>query len=167
MLESPLNPDEEVFWRSLLVLVATLPRLLDDDLSRSTGISLTEYATLMNLSEAENQELRLTDLANAIGLSLSRISRVAEDLRSRGLVSKRRAVSDTRGNIVTLTPAGLVRLQQAYPGHLESARRRVMDCVDPTWLVQSGKALSTIVANSNSVGEAEAIPASELRPGRR
>jgi hypothetical protein len=29
----------------------------------------------MNLSEAENREMRLTDLATAIGLSLTRMSR--------------------------------------------------------------------------------------------
>jgi DNA-binding MarR family transcriptional regulator len=142
--EAPLTPNEELLWRSLLRIVATLPRLLDDDLLRSTGVSLTEYVTLMNLSEAENEQMRLTDLANANGLSLSRISRIVEDLRARGLVTKRRASADTRGNIASLTAAGRKRLENAYPDHLLSARRRVMDHVDPAGLAETGQTLNTI-----------------------
>jgi DNA-binding MarR family transcriptional regulator len=144
MPEPPLTPDEEILWRALMRIIATLPRLLDEDLARSTGVSLTEYVTLMNLSEAQNREMRLTDLANAIGLSLSRISRIVEDLRTRGLVTKRRASDDNRGNIATLTPAGLRRLKKAYPSHLLSARRRVVDRVDPASLAEVGRVLNTI-----------------------
>jgi len=144
MPEAPLTPDEEVLWRALMRIVTTLPRLLDEDLARSTGMSLTEYATLMNLSEAPEREARLTDLANAIGLSPSRISRVVEDLRTRGLVTKRRASADNRGFIATLTPAGLSRLRKAYPGHLLSARRRAFDHLDPDGLAEAGRVLNTI-----------------------
>jgi DNA-binding MarR family transcriptional regulator len=145
MPEAPLTPDEEILWRALMRIIATLPRLLDEDLTRSTGVSLTEYVTLMNLSEAQDREMRLTDLANAIGLSLSRISRVVEDLRTRGLVTKRRASTDNRGFVATLTPAGLRRLKKAYPGHLLSARRRAFDHVgDPAGLAAAGHILSSI-----------------------
>jgi DNA-binding MarR family transcriptional regulator len=144
MPETPLTPDEEYLWRALMRVVATLPRLLDEDLAKSTGVSLTEYATLMNLSEAPKREMRLTDLANAIGLSPSRISRVVEDLRVRGLVTKRRASTDNRGYIATLTPAGLRRLKKAYPGHLLSARRRAFDHVDPAGLAAAGRLLNSI-----------------------
>ena len=144
MPEAPLTPDEEILWRALMRIIATLPRLLDEDLTRSTGVSLTEYVTLMNLSEAPDREMRLTDLANASGLSLSRISRIVEDLRTRGLVTKRRASDDNRGNIATLTPAGRRRLKKAYPDHLLSARRRVVDRVDPASLAEVGRVLNTM-----------------------
>jgi DNA-binding MarR family transcriptional regulator len=146
MSEPPLTPDEETLWRSLQRIAATLPRLLDEDLVRTTGVTLTEYATLMNLSEAADREMRLTDLATAIGLSLSRISRIVEDLRVRGLVTKRRAAEDTRGNVATLTPAGLSRLQMAYPNHLISARSRVLDHIDPDCLAAAAQVLAVISA---------------------
>ncbi|GIM93018.1 hypothetical protein Ato02nite_048110 [Paractinoplanes toevensis] len=111
---------------------------------RSTGVSLSEYVTLMNLSEAEDQEMRLTELALAAGLSLSRISRLVEDMRVRGLVTKRRAAADTRGFIATLTPAGLERLRDAYPTNLASARRRVLDHVAPRAVSGSGQVLAAI-----------------------
>jgi DNA-binding MarR family transcriptional regulator len=123
----PLSEDEELLWRALLRVVVALPKALDEDLVRATGVSLTEYTVLMNLSEAADQELRLADLAAAVGLSVSRISRLVEDLRARDYVSKRRCAADGRGAIATLTPQGLRRLQSAYPEHLASARRRVVN----------------------------------------
>ncbi|MEV6766405.1 MarR family transcriptional regulator [Streptomyces sp. NPDC051105] len=128
--DDPLTAHEERFWRALMRVIVALPRSLDDDLLRSTGLTLTEYVVLMNLSEAENQELRMTDLASATALSASRITRVVEALQGRGQVVKRRYEGDARGNVATLTPEGLKRLQDAYPVHLASARKRVMDLLD-------------------------------------
>ncbi|RBM20876.1 MarR family winged helix-turn-helix transcriptional regulator [Streptomyces sp. PT12] len=108
-----------------------LPRALDDDVLRATGLSMTEYAVLMNLSEAENHELRMTELAAATALSASRITRVVEAMQSRGLVVKRRHPDDARGNVTTLTPEGFERLRAAWPAHLASARERVVDQLDP------------------------------------
>ena len=71
-------------------VIVALPRSLDDDLLRATGLTLTEYLVLMNLSEAENQELRMADLAAAAALSASRITRVVEALQGRDQVVKRR-----------------------------------------------------------------------------
>ncbi|MFD4606239.1 MarR family winged helix-turn-helix transcriptional regulator [Streptomyces sp. NPDC058464] len=128
--EEPLTAQEERFWRALMRVIVALPRSLDDDLLRSTGLTLTEYVVLMNLSEAENQELRMTDLASAAALSASRITRVVDALQSRGQVVKRRYEGDARGNVATLTPEGLKRLRDAYPVHLASARKRVVDLLD-------------------------------------
>ncbi|WP_416959990.1 MarR family transcriptional regulator [Streptomyces sp. Agncl-13] len=60
----------------------------------------------MSLSEAENQELCMADLAAATALSASRITRVVDALQSRGQVVKRRCEADARGNVATLTPEG-------------------------------------------------------------
>jgi len=127
----PLNSDEELLWWALNRIMAALPRVLDYDLLHSTGLSLHEYAALMNLSEAENRELRMADLALATALSASRITRLVDGLQSRNLVIKRRCTEDARGNVAALTAEGMKRLKAAYPDHLRSARSRFMDRVDP------------------------------------
>ncbi len=126
-------------------VIVALPRSLDDDLLRSTGLTLTEYVVLMSLSEAENQELRMADLAAATALSASRITRVVDALQSRGQVVKRRYEGDARGNVATLTPEGLNRLQAAYPIHLASARKRVMDHLDGRSLTAMVRQFETVV----------------------
>ena len=142
--EDPLTAQEERLWRALMRVIVALPRSLDDDLLRATGLTLTEYVVLMSLSEAENQELRMADLAAATALSASRITRVVDALQSRGQVVKRRYEGDARGNVATLTPEGLKRLEAAYPIHLASARKRVMDHLD-------GRSLSAMVRQFETV----------------
>jgi DNA-binding MarR family transcriptional regulator len=127
---APLDSDQTLLWRSLMRVLTRLPRALDSDLLPATGLSLTEYTVLMNLSDAKNHELRMADLAAATALSASRITRLVDGLQSRNLVAKRRAGEDGRGNIATLTADGLARLKAAYSDHLDSAHRRVVDHVD-------------------------------------
>lgn len=142
--EDPLTEQEERLWRALMRVIVALPRSLDDDLLRATGLTLTEYVVLMSLSEAENQELRMADLAAASALSASHITRVVDALQSRGQVVKRRYEGDARGNVATLTPEGLKRLEAAYPIHLASACKRVMDHLD-------GRSLSAMVRQFETV----------------
>jgi DNA-binding MarR family transcriptional regulator len=141
---APLTPTEEALWRALMRLMLTLHRALDDDLLRARGMTANEYTVLMNLSEAPNRELRITELADAAALSVSRMSRLIDDLQSRGLVAKRRSEDDGRGNVASLTRQGIARLEAAYPDHLASARRLVLDHVDRDDLARVARALEVI-----------------------
>lgn len=145
MSDQPLTAREEALWRAFARLMVSLPRELDDDLLRATGLSLTDYSVLMHLSEAENHQLRMADLATATALSASRITRVVDALRARGLTEKRRTDSDGRGNNAVLTPAGLERLKAAYPTHLASVRRLMVDVLDPEAVDMVGGQLAAVV----------------------
>jgi DNA-binding MarR family transcriptional regulator len=127
----PLTQTEELFWRALMRLMIALPRQLDRDLVQAVGVTATEYTTIMNLSEAPNREMRMADLANATGLSASRMTRLIDDLVTRGFVIKRASSVDGRGNVATLTPKGMAKLKAAWPAHLSSARRLILDHLDP------------------------------------
>ncbi|MGX9883053.1 MarR family winged helix-turn-helix transcriptional regulator [Streptomyces sp. NPDC002276] len=143
-VSAPLDCVEERLWRSLQRLLVTLPRALDEDLLRSTGLSLTQYTVLMHLSETDGTGLRMTDLATATGLSASRITRLVETLRAEGLVMKRPHSTDARGSMAVLTEAGWRRLRGAYPAHLASARRRVIDRLDPALVDQLAEELRAV-----------------------
>jgi DNA-binding MarR family transcriptional regulator len=123
----PLTTDEESLWRSFIRVVITMPRVLEDDLERKGGLSLTEYSVLMVLSEAPDRELRMNDIANRAALSASRITRVVADLEQDGLVTKRRSSGDGRGNVAALTDDGLTKLRATWPDHLAGVRGRFMD----------------------------------------
>jgi DNA-binding MarR family transcriptional regulator len=126
-----LTAEEDALWRALGRVVHVLPRLLDEDMSKTTGLSMTEYAVLLTLAEAPEHRLRMAELAAATALSASRITRIVDDLGTRGLVRKERHAADGRGAVAVLTEEGLGRQQDAAPCHLASARRRVLDHVPP------------------------------------
>jgi DNA-binding MarR family transcriptional regulator len=78
----PLTPTEDELWRAIMRIVNVLPSYVDTDLMRGAGLSASEYVTRMNLCEAPNRELRMTDLASATGLSASRTTRLVDDLKA-------------------------------------------------------------------------------------
>jgi DNA-binding MarR family transcriptional regulator len=138
----PLSPAEEALWRALMRIVKALPRNLDSDLMRGAGLTASEYSTLMHLSEAPNRELRMSDLANAAGVSASRTTRLVDDLQARFLVKKVASSSDARGNIAKLTPKGMAKVKAAWPIHLESVRAQFFDQIDTTSIPDLARELS-------------------------
>src|SRR5271169_1923989 len=140
----PLSANEEVVWRALMRIVKVLPRHLDSDLVRGAGLTASEYTTVMHLSEAPNRELRMADLANATDLSASRMTRLVDDLQSRGLVTKTTSSSDARGNVARLTSRGNAKLRSAWQIHLTSVRARFFDFVDPVAVKGVAKALAEV-----------------------
>ena len=123
----PLTAQEEAFLRAFGRALLTVPRVLDADLQRERRMSVSEYSTLMYLSEAPSQRLRMSDLAAVCALSLSGMSRIMTRLEGLGLVRRERCADDGRGMNAVLTDAGLERLRQAWPTHLQSVRRHMFD----------------------------------------
>jgi DNA-binding MarR family transcriptional regulator len=123
----PLSSQEQAFLRAFSRAVTTVPRALDADLIREQGMSLSEYFTLMYLSEVPDRSLRMTDLAAAGALSLSGMTRIVHRLEAQGYVRREKSTCDGRSWIAALTDAGYQRLTEAWPTHLASVRRHVMD----------------------------------------
>jgi DNA-binding MarR family transcriptional regulator len=108
-----------------------LPRVLDNRLQYEAGVSIGEYATLVHLSEADGRQLPLAQLACAVSLSLSRVSRLIDALVAKGDVTKARSDGDGRQVVVSLTDAGLAALEHAYPTQLANIRSAIFDQLTP------------------------------------
>jgi DNA-binding MarR family transcriptional regulator len=111
-------------------LMVQLPRAIDDDLTRRSGLSLTRYVVLMRLSEASHRALRMSDLAAAASISPSRMTRIVQGMTADGLVTRQVVAGDARASLATLTEEGLQRLREAWPAHLAGVRALVMDHID-------------------------------------
>lgn len=123
-----------------------VPRVLEAELLESHGLNLAEYKVLMILSETPERSMRMSTLANAAGLSVSGLTRLIERLTRNGLVERTRCDTDARGQLAHLTDAGMVRLQDAYPRHLDGVRRHVMDHLAGLDLVAFAEAVGRIAA---------------------
>lgn len=127
--------------RALTRAVLVLPRLLDADLVREQQLALHEYQVLVHLSESPRKMLRMSDLAARMELSLSGTTRIVGRLESAGLLKRVRCEEDARGANAVLTYSGLKRLQEAWPTHLASVRRHIIDHLDDVDLPQLAAAL--------------------------
>jgi DNA-binding MarR family transcriptional regulator len=150
----PLSPTEEALWRAVMRIVKIIPRHLDSDLIRGAGLTASEYTTIMHLSEGPNRERRMADLASATDLSASRMTRLVDDLQSRGLVTKTASSADARVNVAKLTPRGMAKLKSAWPVHLASVRRRFIDCIDTAALDDVTKTLVEVAAHLEDTSDA-------------
>ena len=99
--------------RALSRLVTALPRALDADLMRDQQISLTDYFALTYLAEADDDRLRMGELADALCMTEGGATRTVKRLEAEGYVERRRSTVDRRGFDVVLTDVGRERLQKA------------------------------------------------------
>lgn len=122
-----LDSDEQSAWRALLAMHQLLNGALDRQLQRDAGMPHAYYMVLAMLSEAPGQTLRMTDLAQLVQSSQSRISHAVARLEERGWVRREACATDRRGQNAVLTREGHTVLVAAAPGHVQAVRRNLFD----------------------------------------
>jgi DNA-binding MarR family transcriptional regulator len=129
-----LSPEEMSFFDSFLNAAVTVQRGVDADLIAAMNRPLSEYKTLLRLSEARDGRLRMSELAAASHLSVSRMTRIVETLERQGVVRREQAPGDRRGWNAVLTEAGLDWLELCHKAYAVSVRRHLLDHLDRTSL---------------------------------
>lgn len=114
-------------WASFATVLEWLPAALDAQLQRDAGLTHFEYGVLYALANAERGELRLSVLAGYANSTLSRLSRAATRLESRGWLRRSPDPRDGRYTLATLTTAGRRKVEQATPGHEQLVHDLVLD----------------------------------------
>lgn len=105
------DPDLQV-WRAIFRTTVCLGRELDHRLEAGHGLPLTSLQALICLEEAGGR-MRMSDLADAAGLSRSGLTRLADRLEQGGLLSRDRCCDDARGAFACLTDDGRARVAEA------------------------------------------------------
>src|SRR3954471_5987500 len=118
-------------WIGLLETHKKLTRALDAELEAEHGLTLSGVECLGRLAGADGRRLKLSALATATGLSLSRISRIIDTLEARELVERRSSESDARVVEAQLTPAGLELVRSAQASHFASVQQRFFEQLSP------------------------------------
>jgi DNA-binding MarR family transcriptional regulator len=158
----PLRPDEEAVMRALGRLMLVMPRVLDADLQNEQRLSLSEYSVLRHLSESGHGRMRMSELAAACEMSLSGMTRLAAKLESQGHLRRERCEGDARGLNAVLTDRGLDRLREAWPTHLASVRRHIMDHLDGLDLARLAQSLGAMAGGEDAAKHSDAgIPSAD------
>ena len=92
-------------------------RAIEADLDAAGTIPLTWYDVLLELREAPHG-LRMQDLGERAVLSRTRVSRLVEELETRGLVARTPDPDDGRATIARITPAGEAAFRATAPIYL-------------------------------------------------
>lgn len=140
-MSTPTNPrwldaDELETWLALVGVFVRLPAELDRQLRRDSGMGHFEYQVMARLSDAPDHTLRMGTLASLAEGSLPRLSQTARRLEERGWISRMPDPADGRSTLATLTEAGMAKLEEAAPGHVEAVRTLVFDPLTKTQIQQ-------------------------------
>jgi DNA-binding MarR family transcriptional regulator len=114
-------------WLGLLQAHRQVTRELESRLEARFGLSLSGLELLGRLAAAPERRLRLSALAGATGLTLSRISRIVDAYEERGLVERRTCPEDGRATNAWLTDAGLELAREAQTAHVADVQRVFFD----------------------------------------
>jgi DNA-binding MarR family transcriptional regulator len=122
---NPSNCTDESAVRTWIRFLAThsaITRELEARLMGAHGLTLSDYDVLVQLARAPERKLRNIDLAKAVVLTRSGVTRLVDGLEKDGLVARSSCPSDKRGTFVSITDEGLERLRAAASTQVEGVR---------------------------------------------
>ena len=114
-------------WRSFLRAHAQLVRVLEAELVAEHPITLGAYDVLVQLAEAPERRLRMAELADAVLLSRSGVTRLVDRLEVAGMVTRERFDGDGRGVVAVITTKGVDTLRAAARTHLAGVVRHFVE----------------------------------------
>ncbi|ONI77192.1 MarR family transcriptional regulator [Actinosynnema sp. ALI-1.44] len=134
-------------WRSFLRAHAKVTRCLEAELLTEQRLSLGAYDVLAELASAPDRSLRMAELAEAVLLSRSGVTRLVDRLERAGLVVRERVDGDGRGVVARLTQAGANKLGTASRTHLAGVVKHFVELLDEQEL-QTLRVLTRRVADA-------------------
>ncbi|MHA6762940.1 MarR family winged helix-turn-helix transcriptional regulator [Streptacidiphilus sp. PAMC 29251] len=138
-----LTPEEQALWRAHLEVGRLLGYAMERGL-QPFNLAINDYTILVELSEAPERRMRMTDLATATLQSKSRLSHQITRMEAAGLVAREGCPGDRRGLYAVLSDQGWETMRQVAPHHVRSVREHFIDRLEPEQIASMYAALAPI-----------------------
>lgn len=156
-----LSPAEQRAWRSYVSASSLLEDTIDRQLQAEAGMPHLYYSILAMLSEAPDRRLRMTELAEILKITRSRLTYAVTRLENDGAVRREGCPTDKRGHVAALTDEGMALLERTAPGHVETVRSAVFDHLTAEQVGQLEEICGSIaraIQGENSGARGEELP---------
>lgn len=110
-----LDESRNAAWRLFLTTHAKLIDLIEQELAQAGLPPLAWYDVLLVLSESPEHRLRMHELAEAMVLDRSNLTRLVDRLEAKGLVCRKSCPTDRRGAFAAITQEGLAMRLHMWP----------------------------------------------------
>jgi len=137
-------------WRAFLGASTLVSARLNHELDEVAAISMYEYEILVRLFESEAGRVRMSQLADQVSYSRSRLTHTVGRLERAGYVLRSSCPNDRRGVYAHLTKAGYEFLAQTAPIHLDGVRRHLINRFTPSELATLTELLEKITTDADS-----------------
>lgn len=136
-------------WRAFLGASTLVSARLNHELDEAAAISMYEYEILVRLFESEAGRVRMSQLADQVSYSRSRLTHTVGRLERAGYVLRSSCPNDRRGVYAHLTKAGYEFLAQTAPIHLDGVRRHLINRFTPSELATLTELLEKITTDTD------------------
>lgn len=137
-------------WRAFLGASTLVSARLNHELDEAAAISMYEYEILVRLFESEAGRVRMSQLADQVSYSRSRLTHTVGRLERAGYVLRSSCPNDRRGVYAHLTKDGYEFLAQTAPIHLDGVRRHLINRFTPSELATLTELLEKITTDADS-----------------
>lgn len=114
------------------------------ELEQEHGMSMGYYEVLLSLDRAPDHRMRMSDLAEAVFLSPSGLTRLIDRLERDGLVARQHCETDARVTYAAMTEVGLDTFRSAGQTHVRGIREHFLDRLPPAERRQLRRALENL-----------------------
>ena len=117
-------------WARLIRAQTKVLDAVEEDLNAAGFPPLAWYDVLLELRRTDGEGLRPMELEARLLLAQHNVSRLIDRMDAKNLVSKKRATSDGRGQIVEMTEAGRDLLRRMWPVYRRAIQRHMGSKLD-------------------------------------
>ncbi|MFI1705462.1 MarR family winged helix-turn-helix transcriptional regulator [Streptomyces griseoruber] len=156
-----LAPEERRAWLAYIDFSTLLSDHLNRQLRREAGVTHADYTLLAHLSSVPDQTLTMSELAERVRITRSRLTHAVTRLQQSGYVDRRDDHVNRRNQLALLTPQGRELLERAAPGHVEAVRRAVFDALTPEQVRQFaeiGEVINTALQGADATEDDQEPP---------
>jgi DNA-binding MarR family transcriptional regulator len=122
-----LTAREQLAWRAMIAMWTRLQAQLAREMAAESDLSMADFSVLVALTDSCPGKTRAYTLAEALQWEKSRLSHQLARMEKRGLIERTECVTDGRGQLVGVTPAGKAAIEAAAPAHVAAVRRMFFD----------------------------------------
>ena len=114
-MASTIDEQHLAAWRALLNTHARITEAIERALVAAGLPQLAWYDVLWALQSSPGKTLRMGELAEAVTISRSGLTRLVDRIEAEGLLERRAAPTDRRAVEVAITPDGTKLLRRMWP----------------------------------------------------
>ncbi len=148
-------------WRAFLNTHAVIIERIERELAEAKQLPLSSYDVLLTLLEAPNHQLRMHEIADAVVLSRSGLTRLIDRLETQGLLVRERSSTDRRGAYAILTAKGMAALRQAWPVYAKGIDQHFTSLLNDTEVGILTEVLERVLAVARVQPSLPSLPSSK------
>ena len=135
--------------------LARVHEILAREMLDEVGMPFERYTILLMLAHADDEALRPSELARALPLTPSGVTRLIDRLEREGVVERHACATDRRGSFVVLTPHGTEVFRQAGRVHLRGIEEHLGANLTTTEMAELRRLMTKIAAGIDAASGAD------------